>query len=265
MKAGFESLRCTIHRLSGLHFPDDGQDQRAPPHRFAEVAFEESAHLLLQQIGIAQFLGPAFAEHVGEHPTDVAEDVVGGVDMDETARDDLRVPYQTSVAVHGNDHDDEAILRQVLAVPHHDLGHFLRLGIDEDLAVRHTLFEHLHRFSVELHYLAVGDHHAVGNAHIVRQPGVMNQVPQRPMHGDEEPGTRHVEHQLQLFLTGMARHMDIGILIRDHLSTATVEVVDEVTDRPLVPWDDAGGDDDQIAAFDSHLFVLADGHAHQRG
>src|SRR5258706_6072441 len=93
----------------------------------------------------------------------------------------------------------------------------------------------------------------------------MNEMPQRAVNGDEELRPRDVEHQLQLFLAGVPRHMHVSVFQVQDLGTAAIEVVDDVRDSSLVAGDRARGKDDHVAALYLDLFVLADGHARECG
>ena len=168
------------------------------------------------------------------------------------------------VAVDRDDDDHEPVLGEMLAVAHDHLRHFLRLGVDEDLPLRHALLEHADVVAVDLRHLPVRDHDAVRHADFLRQPRVMDEMPQRAVHGDEELRPRDVEHQLQLFLAGVAGDVDVRLLVMHDLGAAAIEVVDHVRDRALVAGNRARGDDHDVALLDRDLLVLADGHARER-
>ena len=106
-----------------------------------------------------------------------------------------------------------------------------------------------------------------GTPTLLRQPRVMDQMPQRSVHGDEELRPREVEHQLQLFLAGVPGDMDVRVPPRTGLrrrgdrgcrsTCATARSLPGIvraeittTYRPSAIVD---------------LFVLADGHARKRG
>ena len=73
------------------------------------------------------------------------------------------------------------------------------------------------------------------------------------------------EHQLQLFLAGVAR--DVGVLdgVVVDVGPGLEEVVDRAGHVLLVAGDGAGADDDGVAGLDLHEAMVAVGHAGQTG
>src|SRR4051795_829339 len=100
------------------HLPDHGQDQRPATHRLAEVALQQGAHLLLQDVGITKLLGSAFTKDACQHAAHFVEHFLAGVDVHEAAGDDLGLPDEHSVRVDGHDDDHEAFFGEVLPVAH---------------------------------------------------------------------------------------------------------------------------------------------------
>src|SRR5437660_8464116 len=125
----FNTQHSTFNiRLS--HLPNHRQDQRPASHFFSEVALEHRAHLFLKEVGVAKLVGRTFVKDANERGADLVEDVLALVDVYEAAGDDLRIANEPAVRVDRYDDDHESILGEMLPVPHHDLRHFLGLGVD---------------------------------------------------------------------------------------------------------------------------------------
>ena len=161
-----------------------------------------------------------------------------------------RADQPAVLLVHG-DHDQEhAIPGQGTTVAQHDVA---------DLADGHTI--HIHVAGVhglpapgaavgqELDGLAVLDDEDVPGlkAHVRRQATVLHEHAELAMDGDDVAGLGQVEHQLQLFLAGVAG--DVGAL--DGVVVDVGAGLEEVVHGPrhvfLVAGDGAGADDDGVS------------------
>ena len=118
---------------------------------------------------------------------------------------------------------------------------------------------------VEAHLVAVGGQEDafLGDAHGPGQVAVLDEVAHLAVDGDEIAGPGEVQQEFQLLLGGVARGVDVGHLLVDHLGAQAVEVVDHRGDGPFVAGDEPGGEDHQVAGTDLDLLVGLQGHAGQ--
>ena len=89
--------------------------------------------------------------------------------------------------------------------------------------------------------------------------------PELAVDRDEVLGLGQAEHQLELFLAGVAG--DVGALDRvvEDVRAGLEQVVDRPGDVLLVARDRAGADDDGVARLDLDEAVVAVGHPGQAG
>ena len=81
--------------------------------------------------------------------------------------------------------------------------------------------------------------------------------------GQEILGSGQGEHQLLLFLTGVAGDMDVVHALIDDFCAQQEQTVDDLGHALLVAGDGLGRDDDEVAGADAHLTVAAGSHAAQ--
>ena len=80
---------------------------------------------------------------------------------------------------------------------------------------------------------------------------------------NEEARLHGVEHQLQLFLAGVAGNVHLGHPFMKDFGAAAVEVVDQLRDSPLIAGDDAGRENNGITLFQFDLLMIVHGNAGQ--
>src|SRR5258708_20351064 len=76
------------------------------------------------------------------------------------------------------------------------------------------------------------------------------------MNGQEEIWAQQVQHQLQLFLGGMARNMHIGDSLVVDVSPLAEKVVDCAIDHFLVAWNRGGRENDRIMRLYAHKTMI---------
>ena len=103
------------------------------------------------------------------------------------------------------------------------------------------------------------------DARLDRQAAVLDLHPELAVDRDEVLRLRQAEHQLQLFLAGVAR--DVGPLDRvvEDVRAGLEQVVDRPADVLLVAGDRAGADDDRVARLDLDEAVVAVRHPGEAG
>src|SRR3990172_5248290 len=74
---------------------------------------------------------------------------------------------------------------------------------------------------------------------------------------EEELRAGEVQHQLELLLTRVTRHVHGGQLLRDHLCPPPEELVDSPRNRSLVSRDHPGGEDHRVSGGDFNFFFLS--------
>ncbi len=99
-----------------------------------------------------------------------------------------------------------------------------------------------------------------GDAHAPGQARVAEQVPVLAVHGQEVARPRQVQHELEIFLAGVAGDVDEGVVLVEDLRPASIEAVDDAPHGALVARNDPRGQDHQIARLDLDVLVLAGGH-----
>ncbi len=111
-------------------------------------------------------------------------------------------------------------------------------------------FAQHHRIRIQFQHLAVFDHGdiALGDAHLLRQQRVLEQVANFAVHGNHELGTRQMDEQLHLFLAGVTRDVHRGNRLVDHVRAALEQAVDGTVHTLLVAGDGVRGQHDGIAA-----------------
>ncbi len=99
------------------------------------------------------------------------------------------------------------------------------------------------------------------HAHLPGQLGVFDQVAILAVHRDEEAGSGQGENRFELFAAGMTGDVNLAGRFVEDLGPPPVKMVDELTDRLLVPGDELGGEDDGVPFSQRDLFVVVHGDA----
>src|SRR5207253_2059075 len=147
------------------------------------------------------------------------------------------------LAVHGDDHDDHALLGQRPPVPQDTVADVANGAVDVQVAGRH-LARPGDAVVVEGDDVAVlaQQHLRLVDAHPHGEPGVVDEVTVLAVHGDESFRPGHGQHGLQLRLLAVTAGVDLGLVGVDHLGTQPVQAVDHLGHRPLVARNGVGTD-----------------------
>ena len=122
---------------------------------------------------------------------------------------------------------------------------------------------------VQLQHLAV-EHDVASvrvDAHVLRQPRVLREVPVLAVDRHERPRPGQADHGLELLLRRVPADMHVLAARRahvEHLAAGAVQVVDGRVHRRLVARNRAGGEHDGVAVLQAHVAVVARGHARER-
>ena len=81
------------------------------------------------------------------------------------------------------------------------------------------------------------------------------------MNRHEVPGADERQHQLQLLLAAMPRDVDVLDPLVNDVGAATSQVVDDPSNRLLVPGDRPRRQHHCIVAADLHVTMIVDGDA----
>ncbi len=118
--------------------------------------------------------------------------------------------------------------------------------------------------AVELEDVAIFDDEGeVDNAEALGDFGMLFEMAEVAVDGDEEFRPEQVDHEALLFLAGVAADVDeagSAVVVYD-VGIAAAEVVDDAEDAFLVAGDDAGAEDDGVAGGDAGVLVVVDGGA----
>src|SRR5260370_8031145 len=76
------------------------------------------------------------------------------------------------------------------------------------------------------------------------------------MNGQEEIWSQQVQHQLQLFLGGVARNMYIGDSLVVHVGPLAEKVVDRAADHFLIARHWGSREDNRIVRLDTHQAMI---------
>ncbi len=107
----------------------------------------------------------------------------------------------------------------------------------------------LHLPILQLDHLPVLDHGNIlrWHAHFLGQHGVLFQMAQLAVDGDEVFGLHQVQQQLHLLLAGVPGDVHRGDGLVDHVGAAPEQAVDRAVDALLVAGDGVRGEHDGIA------------------
>ena len=85
------------------------------------------------------------------------------------------------------------------------------------------------------------------------------------VHGHEVLRTDQTQHEAQLVLARVARHVDVGSALPVNLRPAPVEMVHQRRDRPLVARNHARGEHDDVAGIGRDPRMVVGGDPRERG
>ena len=125
-------------------------------------------------------------------------------------------------------------------------------AIHVDIAARNALL-HLQTVLVQLQHGAVFHHGNVVsvNPQVARHGRVLPQVPQLAMYRNQELRPDEIDHQLHLFLRGVARDVNLGHLVIQHVGPALEKPVDDAVDHLLVAGNGMGRHDHRVPFLDA--------------
>ena len=192
------------------------------------------------------------------------------VEVDEAAGHDLGPADEVAGLLVDGDHDHEhAVVGERAAVAQHDVADLAhRQAVDVHVAGRRPgvprRAEPSAKNSIGLPF-SMMKMFSGATPSLDRQAAVLDQHPELAVDRDEVLRLGQVEHQLQLFLAGVAgdvRALD-GVVV--DVGAGLEQVVDRARDVLLVARDRARADDDRVAGLDLHEAVVAVGHPRQAG
>src|SRR3954453_12876972 len=255
-------------RVATSDFHDHGEDHGPPLRLLIQEARERVLDLRVEQGDLADVV--AWRVDGLRHPLErLLHDRVLLVQMDEAPRDDLGLADDGArLLVDGHDDEEHAVIRECPTIAQHDVPDVAdRQPVDVDVAGGHRRGPAGRSVRRELDRRAVlDDEHVLrGDAGLDREPAVLDLHPELAVHWDEVLRLGQTEHQLELFLAGVAR--DVGALdgVVVDVRPGLEQVVDGARDRLLVAWDRAGADDDGVARLYLYESMVAVGHPRESG
>ena len=169
-------------------------------------------------------------EHVHGHAARAGDQLLVFAHIHKAAGDQLRAGgHLARLLAHADDHDDQAVLGQVLAVAQHDVAHVAHAqAVDHDRAglnragdVRLVLRELQHLAQLQ------DDRIVCGHAHLHRDFGMALQHSVLAVHRNEVLRPHQRLHELELLLAGMAGDVHIRDAVVNHVRADAVELVDD--------------------------------------
>ena len=143
-----------------------------------------------------------------------------------------------------------------------------RACVDQPVAHRHLVRQHASPELVQLQNVAILEDERVLQIvapDLHRQRLVLRQLPVFAVNRHEVARADQIEDQLQLLAAGVAGNMQARAHIAiEHLRAASVQVIDHLEDRTLVPGNHLGAKGHDVAVFNVDQVVLADSGASQR-
>src|SRR2546428_515541 len=233
-----------------------GKDQRPASGLIVEEATDRLLHLRIDH-GPLHLHVAAVHQRLFDHVLGLLQQGLGLAQLDETALHDLGTADQTGIFSVNHEHDDKhTVAREVFSVSKHLMSQ-LAQAIDVDRLSMDASNDPSTSLA-DVEHVSVGQHEAV----VLRDPdrlgqlAVVDHVPVLAVDWDEELGTHQAEHELQLFVGGMAVHVDVGHRAVEDLGALPVKVVDSARNQLLVSGDRGCGKHDGIAGLDLHEAVV---------
>src|SRR5215510_9058875 len=255
--------RDSLDSTSDLH--EYGQHQRTT----ARALLEEAPQLDADALGHQTVVGALFQRGGFEQLLDDAgrllEQALGLAGLDDVpARNDLGRPEERArLLVDRDDGHHEAVRGQVPPVAQH---------LVADLADTRHVYEHAARRRLALDAAArrieaddiaiLGEEHFDAVRRSGRHPPGHPRVPRElavfAVDRNEVPGTDQREHQLQLLLAAVPRHVDVLDSVMDDVGPAPGHVVDHARDRLLVARNGTRREHHGVVGPQLHVPVVVD-------
>ena len=103
-----------------------------------------------------------------------------------------------------------------------------------------------------------------GNAGLLRQTSVQDQVPILAVGRQEICGPHEFEHVLIVLAPAVAADVDIAQLVVKHIDSLAEEVVHRTVEQFFVARNGHGAQNDGVAVSQRNLAMFAQAHAHHR-
>src|SRR5215813_15497021 len=138
--------------------------------------------------------------------------------------------------------------------------------INKDTSRSHRLY-HAGPVVRDLQHMAIFEQENAGriDADASRQVTMPHEIPVLSMNRNEVAWSYEVEHQLQFVLACMSRDMNACDSFIDNLGAASMQMVDQPSNRPVVPWNHPRRQYNDISIANLDLRVITGGDARQGG
>src|SRR5205807_4276338 len=237
-------------RESDLH--DHGHDHGPAAGALVHEAAQGRAHVALEGLEVGGPGAPGRLDAGPHRGLGLLEQGLGLGGVDPAPGDDLGAGEDLpGLGIHGHDHHHHALLGQGPAVAQHTVADVAHDAVDVEVPGRHLTGE-VQPAVAEGDDVAVlaQQHVSLRHPHGDGQTGVVGQVAELAVHGDEVLGAGHGQHGLQLALHGVPAHVHLGQPGVDHLGAQAVEAVHDLGHRSLVARYGVGAEDDQVRGGD---------------
>ena len=159
------------------------------------------------------------------------------LDVNKAAGGDVRSADDgIGVKIDGGDYDEDAVLRQMLAVAQHRGAHIAHaVAVHKDLAGGHRLPE-AHAALVQLDDAAGfrNEDAVFGHPQFARDGGVLDKMAVFAVYRNKIVGLDKRVDELQFFPAGMSRDVHVGNIVVQHVDAALIQLVDDIGDRLLI-------------------------------
>ena len=224
--------------LSDLH--QDGEDHRAALGAAVDIAAQRLAHTGLNAVPVADVFVHAAVQRVFYDALGTVHQALVLAHVDEAAAHEIGAgQHLASLAVHGGHDDDEAVLRQVLAVPQDHIPHVAHAEAVHHDGTGRDRFAQLDLIPGQDDVGAVfcDEDVAGGDAEACGGEGMLFQLLVLAVHRQEILGPGQGEHQLLLLLAGVAGDVDIIHALVDDLCAQQQQTVDDLGHALFVAGD----------------------------
>src|SRR4051794_7263194 len=231
---GYLSPERSLGGLSDLH--DDGDDHRAALGALADEAADGLAAVAAEGLEVGGARGGRLLQRVADGLAGFLEEVLGFGRVDPAPGQDLGAADDLAGAdVDGDDDHHHALFAEHTPVAQDAVADVTHDAVDVEEAGRH-LVDELGTVVGQLDDVAVlGQQHVrLGDAHLHRQPRVVDEMTELAVHRDEELGLGDRQERLQFLLLGVAADVHVGNARVHDLGTEPVEPVDDLVDVVLV-------------------------------
>src|SRR5262245_49970779 len=219
---------------SNLH--DDRQHERSTARTLPEEPAQFGPQLFLDDALVGPFLEAGLIHHIGQNPGAVGEQRFA-VFHDEPARDDVGHAFERPrLLVDRDDWNDQAVFSEMSAIAENFVADLAGARAVDQHASHRRFAGNARAFVIELNDIAILREKNSGPRfapckYAAGHAGVPGELTVLAMYRHEVAGSDERQHQLELFLATVSRHMDVLDTFVYHVRAAPGDVVQDASDR----------------------------------